>query len=108
MSDVEGLQALLAAVRASDGAVLVPVRAQPGARREGLTGVHAGALRIATSAAPEGGRATARIGAALAAALGVPRSAVVCVSGQGHRSKVYRVAGLSVPAAQARLREALR
>lgn len=104
---MEGLDALLAALRTEDGATLVPVRAQPRARREGLTGVHAGALRVATTAAPEDGRATERIGRLLAQALGVPASAVSCAAGPARRDKLYRVRGLTAREAGARLREAL-
>lgn len=98
---------MLAALRTEDGATLVPVRAQPRARREGLTGVHAGALRVATTAPAEDGRATARIGRLLAQALGVPVSAVSCVVGPARRVKLYRVRGLSAVEAAERLRATL-
>ena len=32
---------------------VIPVRARPGARREGVDGTHGGALRVSVSAAPE-------------------------------------------------------
>lgn len=104
---VDELDAFLAALRADAGGVLVPVRAQPRARREGLAGLRAGSLRVATSAPPEDGRATARIGELLADLLGVPRSAVACVAGPTRRDKLYRVAGLTRTEAGSRLRGAL-
>jgi uncharacterized protein YggU (UPF0235/DUF167 family) len=104
---VDELAGFLATLRADDGGVLVPVRAQPRARREGLAGLHGGALRVATTVAPEDGRATERIGRLLADALGVPRSAVCCVLGPARRDKLYRVAGLTPAQAAARLRESL-
>lgn len=104
---MDGLDDLLAALRDVDGGVLVPVRAQPRARREGLSGVHAGALRVATTSPPEDGRATERIGLLLARALDVPVSAVRCTAGPARRDKLYRVAGLTAAQAATRLREAL-
>ena len=50
------LDAFLISLRADAGGVLLPVRAQPRARREGLLGLRAGALRVGTTAAPEDGR----------------------------------------------------
>jgi len=104
---VDDVDAFLAALRADAGGVLVPVRAQPRAKREGLAGLHAGALRVATGVPPSDGRATARIGELLADSLGVPRSAVACVVGPTRRDKLYRVAGLTPLQAGARLRGAL-
>ncbi len=101
------LDQFLAALRADAGGVLLPVRAQPRARREGLLGLRAGALRVATSTPPEDGRATERIGCVLADSLGVPRTAVWCVVGPTRRDKLFRVAGISLNQAAARLREAL-
>jgi len=104
---VDELDAFLATLRADDGGLLVPVRAQPRARRTGLLGLHAGALRVGTGEPPEDGRATAGIGRLLAEALGVPASAVTCVGGPARRDKLYRVAGLTPARAAQRLREAL-
>ena len=101
------LDAFLISLRADAGGVVLPVRAQPRARREGLLGLRAGALRMGTSAAPEDGRATASIGKMLADTLGVPRSAVLCVAGPLRRDKLFRVAGLTAAQAGSRLREAL-
>ena len=51
------------------GAVVVPVRAQPGAARDRVAGEHDGALKVAVAAPPEGGRANAAIAKILAKAL---------------------------------------
>jgi len=101
------LDDFLLALRADAGGVLLPVRAQPRARREALLGLRAGALRVATTAPPEDGRATERIGCVLADSLGVPRTSVSCVVGPTRRDKLFRVAGISRDQAAARLREAL-
>jgi uncharacterized protein len=101
------LDDFLLALRADAGGVLLPVRAQPRARREALLGLRSGALRVATTAPPEDGRATGRIGCVLADSLGVPRASVSCIFGPQRRDKVFRVAGLTIDQAGARLREAL-
>ena len=103
----EDVDRFLVSLRADAGGVLVPVRAQPRARRDGLLGLWHGALRVGTTKAPEDGRATESISCCLADSLGVPRSAVRCVVGPQHRDKLYRVAGLTPAQAGARLREAL-
>jgi uncharacterized protein YggU (UPF0235/DUF167 family) len=103
----EDLDRFLVSLRADAGGVLVPVRAQPRARRDGLMGLRHGALRVGTTSAPEDGLATQSIGRCLADSLGVPRSAVSCVVGPQHRDKLYRISGLTTTQAGARLREAL-
>lgn len=87
--------------------MLLPVRALPGARRAGLTGIHDGALSVATTAPPANGEATIAIARLLATALGVPRTAVQCVAGAGSRRKRFRVDGLDLQTCRRRLREGL-
>lgn len=55
---------------------LLRVRAQPGARRDGLVGEHNGALKIAVRAAAEKGRANEAIIGVLCEALGVKKSQI--------------------------------
>jgi len=72
----------------------ITVRVSP---RSGRTEVMAGpaGVVVRVRAAPEGGRATAEARRALAAALGVPLSAVRLRSGARSRVKVFAVAGLA-------------
>ncbi|AWV20847.1 putative cytosolic protein [Roseomonas mucosa] len=73
------------------------VRAQPKARRPGITGVVEGAdgprLRVAVSPAPEDGRATRAVVEALAEALRVPPSAITLLAGAASREKTFRIQG---------------
>ena len=65
------------------GGVVVPVLAQPGARKNAVLGERAGRLRVAVSAAPEKGKANAAVHDVLAEALGVKGSQIslgVCPS----------------------------
>jgi uncharacterized protein (TIGR00251 family) len=78
----------------ADGLVL-PVRAQPGARRAGVQGEQNGALKVAVTAPPEDGRANKALVEALAEALGVRRSQVELLSGATGRDKRFLVRGLS-------------
>jgi len=68
------------------------VRVHPGAKRDAVTGVHDGAVKIALSAPPVDGRANEALIAFLAERLGLPR--VSLVAGAASRSKVLRIVGL--------------
>ena len=78
----------------AEGCIL-PVRAQPGARKAGVQGEQAGALKVAVTAPPEDGRANQALVEALRAALGVKRSQVELVSGQASRDKRFLIRGVT-------------
>jgi len=107
MVSAADLQAVLGALTSDAEGVVLAVRAAPGARREGLLGTRGGALKIATTAPPQDGRATQRIGELLASLLGVPRAAVTCIGGATRRDKRYRARGLALDVARQRLAAAL-
>jgi uncharacterized protein YggU (UPF0235/DUF167 family) len=73
----------------------ITVRVRPRSGRTQVTSDERGVL-IRVRAAPEGGRATAEAGAALAAALGVRAAAVTLRIGGRSRTKVFDVDGLSL------------
>ena len=93
--------------RRSKGGLLLAVQAQPGARVEGLAGLHDGRLRVKTRAAAEGGKANAAITALVARAFGLPKTAVSVASGGTSRRKELALEGLELDAAEARLSELL-
>jgi uncharacterized protein (TIGR00251 family) len=74
---------------------ILPVRAQPGARKNAIVGVHAGALRVAVSAAPEKGKANAALQAVLAESLGCKASQVGLLSGETAREKRFLIVGVT-------------
>ncbi len=78
----------------TDG-VIIQVRAQPGAKRNAVTGTHDGALKIAVSAAPERGKANEAIIEVLADFLLVPRSHIQQISGATHRQKAFYIKGIT-------------
>ncbi len=69
------------------------IHVQTRASREGVGGLHAGALQVRVHAPPVAGRANAAVAEAVAAALGVRRRDVVLVSGQKSRQKRLKVNG---------------
>ncbi len=76
--------------------VIIPVYAQPGARRNGVVGVHLGRLKVAVTAAPEKGKANAAVAEVLAGLLGLAKSRVTLLSGETHREKRFLAGGVTV------------
>jgi len=85
-----------------EGAALA-VKVVPGSSRDRVVGVLGEALKVATSAPPEKGRANVAVAAILAEALGVEASAVRLRSGPGSPRKEFLVAGLSAEEIRRRL-----
>jgi uncharacterized protein YggU (UPF0235/DUF167 family) len=85
-----------------DGAIL-PVVAQPGAKRNAILGERAGALRVAVSAAPEKGKANEAIQGVLAAALDWRAARISLVAGATSRRKHFVVEGMTPEDLRARL-----
>jgi uncharacterized protein (TIGR00251 family) len=96
--------AIEATVEATADGVIIRVRAQPGARRNGVTGVREGELCVAVTAPPDRGRANDAIVKALAETLKVPRSRVKILSGETNRHKRLMVEGMAVTEVVAALR----
>lgn len=86
----------------AEGCVL-PVRAQPGARRQGVQGEQNGALKIAVSAPPEDGRANQALVEVLRDVLGLKRSQVELLSGATSREKRFLIRGLTRAELEARV-----
>jgi uncharacterized protein len=86
----------------AEGLVL-PVRAQPGARRNGVQGEQAGMLKVSVTAPPEDGRANQALVELLREVLGLKRSQVELLSGQTSREKKFLIRGLARPELEARI-----
>ena len=82
-------------IRDVAGGAVIAVKAVPGSSRDRIVGVLGDALKIATSAPAEKGKANAAVAAILAKALGVDRKAIRLVSGPTSPRKDFRIAGLS-------------
>jgi len=85
-----------------DGWIL-PVRAQPGARKNGPVGEHGGALKLAVTAPPEDGRANKAIIELLSELLDVKRSQIRLLSGDKNRDKRFLISGTTRQAIEGRL-----
>lgn len=78
----------------AEGCIL-PVRAQPRARRPGIGGEQNGALKVAVAAPPEDGKANEALVEALAEALHIRRGQVELIAGATSRDKRFLIRGLS-------------
>jgi uncharacterized protein (TIGR00251 family) len=90
----------------ADGCTLT-VRVHPGARKNGVTGVHAEAVKIALTTPPVDGKANEALIAFLAEALRVPRARIAIVAGLNSRAKTLRITGRSATEVVAALNPAL-
>ena len=87
--------------------VILPVRAQAGARRNGIQGEHDQVLKVSVTPAPEKGKANKAIVAVLARQLGLRKSQIALLSGEASSHKRFLIAGVSVDQLQQRVQDAL-
>ena len=79
------------AIKEHAAGCILPVHAQPRARKAGILGEHAGALKVAVTAPPEDGRANKALAQLLAKTLGFKRSQVELLSGETSREKRFLI-----------------
>lgn len=87
--------------------IIIPVKAHPGARRNGLAGEHAGALKVQVTQAPERGKATDAVLKTIADTLRLKRSQVSLLSGATSPQKRVLVTGVSLADLAERMRSVL-
>lgn len=85
-----------------DGCTL-QIRVHPGARRNDVAGLHAGAVKISITTPPTDGRANEALVEFIANLLRIPRARIALVSGATGRSKLLRITGKSAAEVQAAL-----
>jgi hypothetical protein len=85
-----------------DGCTL-SVRVRPGARKNDVAGIHAGAVKISLTTPPVDGRANEALIEFIADLLRVPRARVAILSGVTSRMKLLRITGKSAAEVQAAL-----
>ena len=83
--------------------VVLPVRAQPGSRRNEIRGAHQGALKVCVTQVAEKGKANQAIIKQLSKSLGLRKSQIQLLSGELNADKRFLLSGVSV----AELRERL-
>ena len=77
-----------------EGAIL-PVRAQPGARRNGLGGEHDGHLKVSVTQAPEKGKANQAIVKVLCDQLSLRKSQIELLTGETASRKRFLIRGIA-------------
>ena len=82
-------------LRDTSGGCILPVRVHPGAKRDAVTGIHDGTLKISLAAPPVDGRAYDALIAFLAKRLDVRRSQVTVMTGASSRTKTILIAAKS-------------
>jgi uncharacterized protein (TIGR00251 family) len=83
--------------------IILPVQAQPGGRKNGVTGVHAGRLKVSVTQAPERGKANKALVVVLADALGLKPAEIRLLSGETTSRKKFLVQGVALPELQRRI-----
>ena len=74
--------------KTADG-IIIHVSVKPKAKRESVSGVHAGDLKVAVNAPPEKGKANAAVVSLLAGFFGVPKNMVELKSGATSKKKTF-------------------
>jgi len=83
--------------------IVLPVSAQPGARKNGITGAHDGRLRVAVTQAAEKGKANQALIKVLAAELGLKKSQIQLASGPTSPQKQFLISGMTLDELRSRV-----
>lgn len=83
--------------------MVLPVTAQPGARRNEVVGTHDGRLKIAVAQIAEKGKANAALIEVLADFLGLKRSQIRLQSGETSRQKTFLIQAVTISDLQMKL-----
>ena len=85
---------------------ILPVRAQPGARRNEIRGVQDGMLKVCVTQSPEKGKANRAIVELLSKRLSLKKSQIELVAGETSHQKRFLVRGIGVEELADRIRRA--
>jgi uncharacterized protein (TIGR00251 family) len=87
--------------------VILPVQARPGAKQNGITGEHNGALKVSLTQVPEKGKANAALIQVLAKQLGLKKSQIRLISGQTSTRKKFQLTGADCQTIRERILQSL-
>ena len=87
--------------------VILSVRACPGAKRNAITGVHDGMLRVSVTQAPEKGKANLAITQVLCKSLGLKKSQIVLLVGNTSSKKRFLICQVELDELRQRLNDAV-
>ena len=96
------------ALEAHQNGTVLPVQAQPKAKKNGIAGCHDGALKVQVTQAPEKGKANDALEKVIAKSLGLKKSQVALLSGSTSTRKKFLLAGISIAEVQSRIETALK
>ena len=85
------------------GGCTLPVRVHPGARKNSITGVHAGAIKVSLTTPPTDGRANEALIALLSDLLRLPRANIRLLTGATSRTKLLHITGKTAAQVQSTL-----
>lgn len=87
--------------------VVLPVRAQPGSKKNGLRGVQDGMLKVTVTQVAEKGKATQAVIEVICDQLSLRRSQLTLLSGETSQQKRFLVQGMTMDELARRIDEAL-
>ncbi|MGW8258092.1 MAG: DUF167 domain-containing protein [Thermoguttaceae bacterium] len=88
--------------------IILPVRAQPGARRNQLRGEQDGMLKVCVTQSAEKGKANKAIIELLAKSLGLRKSQIELISGETSRKKQFLISNVGVEELTAKIEKAIK
>jgi uncharacterized protein len=80
----------------TESGVVLPVKAQPGARKNGFTGEHDGMLKVSVTQAPEKGKANKVLVRVIAQELKLRNSQIELISGDTSSIKMFLITGVEI------------
>ena len=98
---------MIALVEVAEGMVL-PVRAQPGSRSNGIRGEQDGMLKVGVTQVAEKGKANKSLIDVLAKGLGIKRSQIELIAGETQPQKKFLIRGISREELSERIAAALK
>ncbi|MDA0281738.1 MAG: DUF167 domain-containing protein [Planctomycetota bacterium] len=87
----------------TESGVVLPVKAQPGARKNGFTGEHDGMLKVSVTQAPEKGKANKALAKVIAQELKLRNSQIELASGDTSSFKTFLITGVAIDELQHQL-----
>jgi len=86
----------------AEGTIL-PVHAQPGARRNEIRGEQDGRLKVCVTQSPEKGKANKALTALLSSTLSIRKSQIELIAGETSRQKQFLIRGITAEELAARI-----
>ncbi len=88
--------------------VILPVRAQPGARRNELRGEQDGMLKVCVTQSPEKGKANKALAALLSKSLALRKSQIELIAGETSPQKRFLIRGVTAEELSRRIAAAVK